>query len=116
MPYDCAALQMFSAFEPSRLTPQLARTCSSGTQRSWYASIMPRQAAPHSVASICMTTGTLRTSFCGMCATYSFPITMYIGRVSRTVMLTGTTPASPAAVRIVKSVRCGSSSVSMVTM
>ena len=30
-PYALAALQMFFAFEPSRETPQSARTCSSGT-------------------------------------------------------------------------------------
>ena len=54
---------MFLALEPSRETPQSTRTTSSGTHLRYQAITMARQAAPHSRASICMTTGTRATPF-----------------------------------------------------
>src|SRR5918998_5565468 len=50
---------MPGALLPSRLIPQATRSSSSGTSRPWKARTIAREAAPHSVASICRTVGVL---------------------------------------------------------
>ena len=48
---------MPAAVEPSRLISHRARSSVSGTQRPKWASTLPRHAAPHSVACICISRG-----------------------------------------------------------
>ena len=83
IPYLRAAFNRFSALLPSRDTPQSIRNYSKGNHFFQYAKIMPNEAAPHSSASICITTGTR----------FTLPITGWSSFVYRFLQTTSGTRA-----------------------